>query len=53
MNHEHHQILNNIFWLTVRNFAAWAGGKLPVFSHLNGIQTKTNYRARLQLDWHL
>jgi len=41
------------FMWTVRNFAVRAGVQLPVFSHLNGSQTRSNYRARLQLDWHL
>jgi len=41
------------FMWTVRNFAVRAGVQLPVFSNLNGIQTKTDYRARLQLEWHL
>jgi len=41
------------FMWTVRNFAVRAGVQLPVFSNLKGVQTKTDYRARLQLEWHL
>jgi len=41
------------FMWTVRNFAVRAGVQLPVFSNLNGAQTKTDYRTRLQLEWHL
>ncbi len=41
-----------LMW-TMRNFAVRAGVQLPVFSNLNSTQTKTDYRARLQLEWHL
>jgi len=41
------------FMWTVRNFAIKGGVQLPVFSNLNGIQTKTDYRAKLELEWHL
>lgn len=41
------------FMWTVRNFAVKAGVQLPVFSNLNGAQTKTDYRAKLELEWHL
>ncbi|GMQ99760.1 MAG: hypothetical protein BMS9Abin18_0585 [Zetaproteobacteria bacterium] len=41
------------FMWTVRNFAVKAGVQLPVFSNLNGVQTKTDYRAKLELEWHL
>jgi hypothetical protein len=41
------------FMWTLRNFAVRAGVQLPVFSNLNGVQAKTDYRARLQLEWHL
>jgi len=41
------------FMWTVRNFAVKAGVQLPVFSNLNGVQTKTDYRAKLVLEWHL
>jgi len=41
-----------IFW-TLRNFAVKAGVQIPVASDLNGDQAKTDYRARLILEWHL
>ncbi len=41
-----------IFW-TLRNFAVKAGVQIPIASDLNGTQTKTDYRARLVLEWHL
>lgn len=41
-----------IFW-TLRNFAVKAGVQIPVLSQLNENQQKTDYRARLILEWHL
>jgi len=41
-----------IFW-TQRNFAIKAGVQLPVASSLNGQQTKSGYRAKVELEWHL
>jgi len=41
-----------IFW-TKRNFAIKAGMQIPVASNLNGNQQKTDYRAKLILEWHL
>jgi len=41
-----------IFW-TLRNFAVKAGVQIPVLSRLNESQQKTDYRARLILEWHL
>ncbi len=41
-----------IFW-TLRNFAVKAGVQIPVLSRLNENQQKTDYRARLILEWHL
>lgn len=41
-----------IFW-TLRNFAVKAGVQIPLLSQLNEDQQKTDYRARLILEWHL
>ncbi|MBL4711271.1 MAG: transporter [Gammaproteobacteria bacterium] len=41
-----------IFW-TLRNFAVKAGVQIPIASSLNENQSKTDYRARLILEWHL
>jgi hypothetical protein len=41
-----------IFW-TLRNFAVKAGVQIPVTSNLNGAQEKTDYRAKVVLEWHL
>ncbi len=41
-----------IFW-TLRNFAVKAGVQIPLLSRLNEDQQKTDYRARLILEWHL
>jgi len=41
-----------IFW-TQRNFAVKAGVQIPVASDLNGTQEKTDYRAKVVLEWHL
>lgn len=41
-----------IFW-TKRNFAVKAGVQIPLASDLNGNQQKTDYRAKLTLEWHL
>lgn len=41
-----------LMW-THRNFALKSGVQIPVSSSLNGNQQKTDYRARLVLEWHL
>jgi hypothetical protein len=41
-----------VFW-TKRNFAVKAGVQLPIVSNLNGNQRKTEYRAKIVLEWHL
>jgi len=41
-----------IFW-TLRNFAVKAGVQIPVASDLNERQEKTDYRAKVVLEWHL
>ncbi len=40
-----------IMW-TLRNFAIKAGMQIPVFSNLNGVQNDSDYRARLEFEWH-
>lgn len=41
-----------IFW-TYRNFAVKAGFQLPVVSNRFGDQEDSDYRAKLELEWHL
>lgn len=41
-----------LMW-TERNFAIKAGVQLPVMSDLNGEQDGSDYRARLEFEWHL
>ncbi|MBL4608840.1 MAG: transporter [Pseudomonadales bacterium] len=41
-----------VMW-TVRNFAVKAGVQLPLMSDLNGDQDESDYRARLEFEWHL
>lgn len=41
-----------IFW-TQRNFAVKAGAQLPIASDLNGNQAESDYRAKLEFEWHL
>jgi len=41
-----------IFW-TLRNFAVKAGVQIPIASDLNERQEKTDYRAKVVLEWHL
>lgn len=41
-----------IFW-TLRNFAIKAGVQLPIASDLNGSQAESDYRAKLEFEWHL
>lgn len=41
-----------IMW-TLRNFAVKAGVQIPLYSNLNGAQPDSNYRARLEFEWHL
>ncbi len=41
-----------VFW-TLRNFAVKAGIQFPIASNLNGRQPESDYRAKLELEWHL
>jgi len=41
-----------IFW-TLRNVAIKAGIQLPIASNLKGNQTESDYRAKLEFEWHL
>ncbi len=41
-----------IFW-TYRYFAIKAGVQIPIYHDLNGLQKKTDYRAKLVFEWHL
>lgn len=41
-----------LMW-TLRNFAVKTGVQLPLASDLNGNQAESDYRARLELEWHL
>ena len=41
-----------LFW-TLRNFAVKAGVQLPVYSARRGDQPRSDWRARLILEWHL
>ncbi|NOX08578.1 MAG: transporter [Gammaproteobacteria bacterium] len=41
-----------IFW-TQRNFAVKAAIQVPISSNLKGVQDKTDYRAKLILEWHM
>lgn len=41
-----------ILW-TVRNFAIKAGVQIPVWSNLDSFQPHPDYRASLELEWHL
>jgi hypothetical protein len=41
-----------LFW-TKRNFAIKAGVQIPVYSHLNGRQNESDYRAKVVFEWHL
>ncbi len=40
-----------IFW-TLRNFAIKAGVQIPIYHNLNGNQEKSDYRAKMTLEWH-
>ncbi len=40
-----------LMW-TLRNFAIKTGVQLPLASDLNGNQEATDYRARLEFEWH-
>lgn len=40
-----------IFW-TYRNFAIKAGIQIPIYSNLNGVQEKYDFRAKSSLEWH-
>lgn len=40
-----------IFW-TKRNFAIKAGVQLPVSSRLNGMQSDSDYRVKVVIEWH-
>lgn len=41
-----------IFW-TYRNFAIKSGIQIAIFSDLNGVQEKSNFRVRTSFEWHL
>jgi len=41
-----------IFW-TSRNFAIKAGVQFPLSSDLNGSQSESDYRAKMEFEWHL
>ena len=41
-----------VMW-TLRNFAIKAGVQIPIISNLNGEQQDSDYRAFLELEWHL
>jgi len=41
-----------LMW-TLRNFAIKTGMQFPVASNLNGIQAESDYRAKLEFEWHL
>jgi len=41
-----------IFW-TLRNVAIKAGIQLPIASNLKGGQAESDYRAKLEFEWHL
>ena len=41
-----------VMW-TLRNFAIKAGVQIPLYSTLDGHQSSTDYRARVELEWHL
>ena len=41
-----------IFW-TLRNVAIKAGVQLPIASNLKGNQAESDYRAKLEVEWHL
>ncbi len=41
-----------VFW-TLRNFAIKAGVQLPIVSNLRVGQAESDYRAKLELEWHL
>ena len=41
-----------IMW-TLRNVAVKAGVQVPVWSNLNQFQPRSDYRASLELEWHL
>ncbi len=41
-----------LMW-TLRNFAIKTGVQFPVVSDLNGNQDESDYRARLEFEWHL
>lgn len=39
-------------WWTYRNFALQTAVQIPVYGDLNGEQAATDYRAKLNLEWH-
>ena len=41
-----------LMW-TLRNFAVKTGVQVPIYSNLNGSQANSDYRARVELEWHL
>ncbi len=38
---------------TLRNFAVKAGMQLPLYNDLEGDQEADDYRAQIELEWHL
>lgn len=40
------------FMYTIRNYAIKFGVQIPVYSHLNGGQSKNGYRVGMELEWH-
>jgi hypothetical protein len=40
-----------LMW-TKRNFALKTGVQIPIYSSLNGEQSRADYRARLEFEWH-
>jgi len=38
---------------TVRNFSVKAGVQIPLWSNLDQFQPRPDYRASLELEWHL
>lgn len=40
------------FMYTVRNYAVKFGVQIPVYSRLNGDQSKNDYRVAMEFEWH-
>jgi outer membrane putative beta-barrel porin/alpha-amylase len=41
------------FMWTLRNMAIKGGVQLPVYADLNGVQSESDYRFKLSIEWHL